>query len=171
MNVIKKNNSWKHKELVIFSLAAMFICFPLYKTANKIIDGKKYNMKAGFVLNHLDSFAKNDKSEIKSMLTDVNSVFPNDESKEYKWSESEKKITLTTGMYRTSYKIMMQKENRNIIKEIKINGHVVNRVPGEQALDKYLMDSTYIGSYRNVFKEPKKYANIINNDVIEITLK
>lgn len=171
MNMIKENNSWKHKELIIFSLAAIFICFPVYKAINKVIEYKKYSDKTIAVLNNLDNFAKNDKPKIKSMLTDVNSIFPDDESKEYKWSEVEKKITLKTDKYRSPYKIMMQKQNRNIIKEIKINGHVVNRVLGEQAMDKYLMDSTYNGNYRNVFKEPKKYTNIINNDVIEITLK
>lgn len=171
MNVIKENNSWKHKELIVFSLAAMFICLPVYKAINKVIEYKKYGDTTVAVLNHLDIFAKNDKSKIKSMLTDVNSIFPDNKSKEYKWSEAEKKITLKTDKYRYPYKVMMQKQNRNIIKEIKINGHVINRIPGEQALDKYLMNFSYNGNYKNVYKEPSKYTNIINDDFIEIILK
>jgi len=171
VNVIKKNNSWKHKELIIFSLSAIFICFPVYKLINTVIEYKKYDEKTATVLNHLDSFAKNDKSKIKSMLTDINSVFPDNKSKEYKWSEAEKKITLKTDKYRYPYKVMMQKQNRNIIKEIKINGHIINRTPGEQALDKYLMNFAYNGSYKDVYKEPSKHTNIIGDNIIEITLK
>lgn len=136
MNIIRqKSFLWGNRDVMEFFFLLLFVITPIIKIGFSISDAIKVQDNEEYLFMHIEMFKNNDEKEIDKMI--VNFKKPDIATNDLTWDKNDKKLTIRFNNDDMTYyyRHFISIENREFIKEIKVNGKIVNNDMAEKRMD------------------------------------
>lgn len=136
MNIIRRKSFlWRNRGIMEFFFLLLFVITPIVKIGFSISDAIKVQDNEEYLFMHIEMFKNNDEKEIDKMI--VNFKKPDIATNDLTWDKNDKKLTIRFNNDNMTYyyRHFISIENREFIKEIKVNGKIVNNDMAEKRMD------------------------------------
>jgi len=168
MNIIRKKSFlWRNVGKMELLFLLLFLSTPLIKIGFSIGDAIRVQDNEKYLFTHIEMFKSNDEKEINKTI--LNFKKPNIRTNDLKWNKNDKILTIKFNNDDMSdyYRHFISIENREFIKEIKVNGKAVDNDMAEKRMD--MIDNSFNEkvSYREVNEMVEENA-IEGGNIMEI---